>query len=237
MPAKPKAKAPAKAVAKKAVAKKAVAKKKVPAKTAWKPGNLVVPAPAALISCAGKDGKPNLITLAWCGNVNSIPPMLSISVRPGRYSHPLIAETGEFVVNLPGKKMARAVDYCGVVSGRDVDKWKESGLTPFAMTKVACPAVAEAPISIACKVTQTVHLGSHDMFIATVEEVVVDRRLLDASGKFHLDKANLLCYAHGNYYALGDKQGFFGWSVQKKQKPAAKRKPAAKPAAKAAAKG
>jgi flavin reductase (DIM6/NTAB) family NADH-FMN oxidoreductase RutF len=221
-----------------ATTKKAPAK--APAKTTWKPGNLVVPAPAALISCMGKDGKPNLITLAWCGNVNSIPPMLSISVRPGRYSHHMLEETGEFVVNLPNRKMARAVDYCGVVSGRDVDKWKDCGLTKLAMEKVACPAVAEAPISIACKVAQTVRLGSHSMYIATVEEVVVDKRLLDAKGKFHLEKANLLCYAHGNYYTLAEQIGFFGWSVQKKAKPAAKTsaktpaKPGAKPKAKPA---
>jgi flavin reductase (DIM6/NTAB) family NADH-FMN oxidoreductase RutF len=146
--------------------------------------------------------------------------MLSISVRSERHSHTLISETGEFVVNLPGRKMARAVDYCGVVSGRDADKWAECGLTPLAMGNVACPCVAEAPVNIGCRVTQTIRLGSHDMFLATVEEVVVDAKLIDAGGKFLLEKANLLCYAHGGYYTLGERKGFFGWSIQKKTKPA-----------------
>lgn len=194
-------------------------------KMRWKPGNLVVPAPAALVSCAGKDGKANLITIAWCGNVNSTPAMLSISVRPERYSHSLIDATGEFVVNLPAKKMARAVDYCGVVSGRETDKWEACKLTPFAMETVACPGVTEAPISIGCKVTQKISLGSHDMFLATVDEVAVDARLIDSSGKFLLEKANLLCYAHGGYYTLGERKGFFGWSIQKKAKSPQKSAP------------
>ena len=202
----------------------------MPEKTRWKPGNLVLPAPAALVSCQGADGAPNLITIAWCGNINSIPPMLSISVRPERHSHKLITETGEFVVNLPGKKLARATDYCGVASGRDVDKWAACKLTPLAMEKTACPGVAEAPVNIACKVTQTVRLGSHDMFLATVEEVAVDAKLIDAKGKFILEKADLLCFAHGDYYLLGERKGFFGWSVRKKAKPAARARGRAKSA-------
>ena len=186
-------------------------------KTHWKPGNLVVPAPAALVSCQGADGKPNLITIGWCGNINSDPVMLSISVRPERYSHGLIVETGEFVVNLPATDMAWAVDYCGVASGRDVDKWAETGLTPVPIGGVSCPAVEEAPIAMACRVTQRVPLGSHDMFLATVEEVAVTSDLLDKAGKFRLDRAGLLCYAHGDYYALGRKKGHFGWSVRKKK--------------------
>jgi flavin reductase (DIM6/NTAB) family NADH-FMN oxidoreductase RutF len=197
-----------------------VPKDKLPEKVRWKPGNLVNPAPAALVSCVGADGAANLITIGWCGNINSTPPMLSISVRPERHSHRMIVETGEFVVNLAGKKMARAVDYCGVVSGRDRDKWSDCALTPFAMENVACPGVAEAPISIGCKVTKTISLGSHDMFVATVEEVAVNAELIDAGGKFLLDKANLLCFAHGDYYTLGERTGYFGWSVRKKSKPA-----------------
>ncbi len=186
-------------------------------KTRWKPGNLVVPAPAALVSCQGADGKPNLITIAWCGNINSDPVMLSISVRPERYSHGMIVETGEFVVNLPGTDMAWAVDYCGVRSGRDVNKWAEAELTPVPVEGVACPGVGEAPINIACRVVQRIPLGSHDMFLATVEGVAVTSDLLDRSGKFRLDHADLLCYAHGDYYALGKQGGHFGWSVRKKR--------------------
>ncbi len=192
----------------------------MPGKTRWKPGNLVVPAPAALVSCRGADGSANLLTIAWCGNVNSDPPMLSISVRPSRHSHALIAESGEFVVNLPSKKFARAVDYCGVVSGRDVDKWAECSLTPLPMESVACPGVTEMPINIGCKVVRTLPLGSHDLFLAEVVEVAVDAKLLDAKGKFLLEKADLLAYAHGGYYTLGERKGFFGWSIQKKAKRA-----------------
>ncbi len=212
----------------------------MPAKTRWKPGNLVVPAPAALISCKGKDGKANLITLAWCGNVNSDPPMLFISVRPSRFSHALIAETGECVVNIPSKKFARAVDYCGVTSGRNIDKWETCSLTPLPMERVACPGVAEMPINIGCRITRTIALPSHDMFLAEIVEVAVDENLVDAKGKFRLEKADILAYAHGEYRTLGDRQGSFGWSIRKKPKRAAparaRAKPAAKPSAKAAAK-
>lgn len=206
----------------------------MPEKTRWKPGNLVVPAPAALVSCRGADGKANLLTIAWCGNINSDPPMLSISVRPSRLSHALIAKTGEFVVNLPAKKHARAVDYCGVTSGRDADKWADCSLTPLPMEQVGCPGVAEMPINIGCAVVQTISLGSHDMFLANVVEVAVNEALVDSKGKFLLEKANLLAYAHGAYYTLGERKGFFGWSIRKKPKrpasPRARAKPSAKPA-------
>lgn len=187
------------------------------AKTVWKPGNLVVPAPAALVSCRSASGEANLVTVAWCGNVNTNPAMLSISVQPSRHSYGILVETGEFVVNLPSADMARAVDYCGVVSGRDMDKWAATGLTPLPMDGVACPAVEEAPINISCRVAQRIPLGSHDLFLAMVREVAVDSRLLDKSGRFCLDRAGLLCYAHGDYYSLGRKGGHFGWSVRKKK--------------------
>ncbi len=187
------------------------------AKTRWKPGNLVVPAPAALISCRAPGKEPNLITLAWCGNINSDPPMLSISVRPSRHSYGMLVESGEFVVNLPSSGMAKAVDYCGVVSGRDVDKWRETGLTPLKMEETDCPGVEEAPINIACRTTQRIALGTHDMFLAEVLGVTVGSRLLDKAGRFRLEKAELLCFAHGEYYELGKKQGKFGWSVRKKK--------------------
>lgn len=186
-------------------------------KTHWKPGNMVTPAPAALVSCQGADGRANLVTVGWCGNINSDPAMLSISLRPERYSHGQIVETGEFVMNLPSTDMAWAVDYCGVVSGRDVDKWQETGLTPVAAQGVSCPAVEEAPLSIACRVVRRLELGSHDMFLATVEDVLVTSSLLDKGGKFRLDRAKLLCYAHGEYYSLGKRCGHFGWSVRKKR--------------------
>jgi flavin reductase (DIM6/NTAB) family NADH-FMN oxidoreductase RutF len=156
--------------------------------------------------------------------------MLSISVRPERHSYRMIEETGEFVVNIPGKKLARATDYCGVTSGKNVDKWEACKLTPLKMEKTTCPGIAEAPVNIACKVTQIIRLGSHDMFLATVEEVAVNAALINGAGKFLLEKADILCVAHGIYHALGEKKGFFGWSVQKKPKPA---KPAKKPGNKA----
>lgn len=193
-------------------------------KAVWKPGNLVVPAPAALVSCRAPDGRANLITVAWCGNVNSTPPMLSISVQPIRYSHPILAETGEFVLNLPSVGQARAVDYCGVVSGRDVDKFVATGLTPLDMDGTACPGVAECPINISCRVTQRVELGSHDLFLALITGVSVDAELMDGTGRFRIERAKLLCYAHGFYFSLGERMGHFGWSVRKKPVPGNKAK-------------
>ncbi|MCC8189504.1 MAG: flavin reductase family protein [Planctomycetes bacterium] len=185
-------------------------------KSTWKPGNVVVPAPAALVSCQRPGERPNCLTVAWCGNVNSDPAMLSISVRPSRHSHAIIRDTGEFVVNIPSRRLAWAVDYCGVASGREVDKFTHCGLTPATMAGVACPAVAECPIGIACRVEQRVPLGSHDLFLATVTEVMVESALLEPGGRFALERADLLCYAHGFYYTLGRRVGHFGWSVRKK---------------------
>lgn len=192
------------------------------AKTIWKPGNLVLPAPAALVSCQAPGEKPNLITIAWCGNINSNPPMLSISVQPIRHSHGILAATGEFVLNIPSRAQAWAVDYCGVVSGRSVDKFAETKLTPLAVEGLACPAVAECPVNISCRITDTLSLGSHDMFLARVEQVSVDASLFDASGRFLIERADLLCYAHGFYFSLGSRQGHFGWSVRKKKQPVRK---------------
>lgn len=194
-------------------------------KTRWKAGNLVVPAPAALVSCRIPGQRPNLITVAWCGNINSEPPMLSISVRPTRFSHAIIAASGEFVVNIPSVAQAKAVDYCGVASGRDVDKFAATGLTPYGEDAALCPAVAECPISICCRVRQTIPLGSHDLFLADISEVLVEESLMDASGRFRLERAAPLCYAHGHYYSLGARQGHFGWSVRKR-KPTRGRPPA-----------
>ena len=187
------------------------------AKTVWKPGNLVLPAPAALVSCQAPGERPNMLTVAWCGNVNSAPPMLSVSIQPTRHSYGIIDGTGEFVVNIPALGQAKAVDYCGVASGRDVDKFAATGLTPCAVGGVSCPGVEECPVNIACRVTERHALGSHVMFLARVEEVAVDSSLMDKTGRFRIEQANLLCYAHGYYFALGARQGHFGWSVRKKK--------------------
>ena len=188
-------------------------------KQVWKPGNLLAPVPPVLVSCGNME-KPNLITIAWAGTINSDPVRVSISVRPERYSHGLISESGEFVINLPTQKILRAVDWCGVKSGRDVDKFKEMGLTAVPGSAVSAPVLAESPVNLECRVFQTIPLGSHDLFLADV--VAVDEDLLDEAGRLRLDKAGLAAYVHGTYYALGKQLGTFGYSVRKK--PARRRK-------------
>ena len=189
-------------------------------KQSWKPGNMLSPVPVVLVSCGGtKEWKPNLITIAWAGTVCTNPPMLSISVRPERYSYDIIQQTGEFVVNIPGVKQTKATDWCGVVSGRDHDKFEKTGLTPAPALKVECPIVLECPVNIECRVTQTLRLGSHVMFIAEVVAVQVSSELIDAKDKLRLDKAGLLAFVHGEYFSLGQYLGHFGFSVRK-HKPA-----------------
>lgn len=174
------------------------------------------PLPAVLVSC-GNAERSNLVTVAWTGTICTNPPMLYISVRPERYSYGLIKESMEFTVNLTTADMARATDWCGVRSGRDYDKWKETGLTPIPGVAVKCPAVDESPLSIECRVREIVSLGSHDMFIADVMNVLADDRFLDPdTGAFRLDKANLLTYSHGRYNETGQYLGHFGFSVKKK---------------------
>ena len=184
--------------------------------TVLSPSAMLNPVPVVLVSCADPENpeKKNMITLAWAGTVNSEPPMVSISVRKERYSHDLIAGSGEFVVNLVDEEMCRAVDYCGVRSGKDVDKAAETGLTymPAETMKIA-PAVSGAPVSLSCKVRQMLELGSHDLFIGEVTAVMVRDDLLDGNGTLHLEKAKLVAYSHGLYQKLGDVMGFFGWSV------------------------
>lgn len=184
--------------------------------TVLTPSAMLNPVPVVLVSCADPKNpeKKNMITLAWAGTVNSEPPMVSISVRKERYSHDLIAESGEFVVNLVDEGMCRAVDYCGVRSGKDVDKAAETGLTymPAETMKIA-PAVSGAPVSLSCKVRQMLELGSHDLFIGEVTGVMVRDDLLDGNGTLHLEKAKLVAYSHGLYQKLGGVMGFFGWSV------------------------
>ena len=180
------------------------------------PSTMLNPTPVVLVSCAEKEQpeNKNMITLAWAGTVNSEPPMVSVSVRKERYSHGLILGSGEFVVNLTDEKMARAVDFCGVKSGRDTDKARETGLEYMqAEGLTIAPAVKGAPVSLCCKVRQVLELGSHDMFIGEVVSVMVREDLLDAGGSLHLEKARLVAYSHGLYQKLGEVMGFFGWSV------------------------
>lgn len=184
----------------------------------WKPSNMLYPLPAVMVSCARGGEKPNILTLAWVGTICSDPVMVSISVRPERYSYNIIKETKEFVINLTTEELARATDYCGVRSGKDVDKYKEMKLTPQPSQKIKAPGIAESPVNIECKVKEIVPLGSHHMFIAEVVGVNVDEDLLDEKGRLDLRKAKLLTYSHGEYMSLGRKLGKFGYSVQKRKK-------------------
>lgn len=187
-------------------------------KQSWKPGTLVYPLPAVLVSVGATPEEYNMLTVAWTGTVNSEPPMCYISVRPERHSYPIIKRTGEFVINLTTEQMARATDWCGVRSGRDFDKWKECGLTPVQSEHVAAPLIDEAPISIECRVRQVIPLGSHDMFLADVVGIMADERYIDPqTGKFSLEKARPIVYLHGEYFNLGQMIGHFGWSVRKKK--------------------
>lgn len=187
------------------------------AKQVWKPGNMLYPVPAVMVSCQGKnpEDKPNIITVAWTGTVCSDPPMVYISVRPDRHSYQMIKESGEFVINLTSEKLVRATDYCGVKSGRDTDKWKETGLTPAPASKVGVPLIAESPVNLECRVTEVKELGSHHMFLAEVVAVDADEEYINAAGKFELSKAELVAYSHGEYYGLGGLLGTFGYSVRK----------------------
>jgi flavin reductase (DIM6/NTAB) family NADH-FMN oxidoreductase RutF len=183
----------------------------------WKPGNMLYPLPAVLVSVADRNGAQNLFTVAWTGTICSDPPMVSISVRPERYSYHMIEETGEFVINLTTEKLAYATDYCGVKSGRDVDKWKEMKLTKIAGEHVKAAMIEESPVNIECRVTQKLELGSHHMFIAEVMAVHVDEKYLDESGRFHLNDSKPLVYSHGRYHSLGKELGTFGYSVKKRK--------------------
>ena len=184
----------------------------------WKPGNMLYPVPAVMVSCGRKGEKPNIITVAWAGTVCSDPPMVSISVRKERYSYEIIRETGELVINLVNRELVRAADYCGVKSGRDTDKFKEMGLTAQPSRYVGAPGIGESPVNLECRVTNRLELGSHDMFLARVEGVAIDGKYMDEKGKFHLNDSGLVSYSHGEYFELGKKLGSFGWSVRKKER-------------------
>lgn len=188
-------------------------------KEIWKPGNMLYPLPAVMVSAADRAGKANIITVAWTGTVCTNPAMLYISVRPERYSYGMIRETGEFVVNLTTKKLAYAADWCGVKSGRDVDKWKEMKLTPEKAEVLSyAPLIKESPVNIECRVTEVKELGSHHMFLAEVQAVHVDPAYMTESGKFELNRTGLVAYSHGTYLELGDMIGTFGYSVKKRKK-------------------
>lgn len=186
-------------------------------KQQWKPGTMIYPLPAVLVSC-GNEERSNLITVAWTGTVCTDPAMCYISLRPERFSYPMVKESMEFTINLTTEAMARATDWCGVRSGRDYDKWAETGLTPEKGVTVRCPSVAESPVSIECRVKEILNLGSHHMFLAEVLCVLADESLIDpATGTFRLDSAGLINYSHGHYFSQGSELGRFGWTVMKKK--------------------
>lgn len=178
---------------------------------------MLYPLPAVMVSVADGNGRPNIFTVAWTGTVCSNPPMVSISVRPERYSYHCIEETGEFVINLTTKKLAYAADFCGVKSGREVDKFREMRLTPISGREVKAPLIAESPVCLECRVKQTIALGSHTMFVADVVSVSIDEAYLDSENRFHLDRAEPIVYSHGTYFGLGDAIGKFGYSVAKRK--------------------
>ena len=184
----------------------------------WKAGNMLYPLPAVMVSCQSPGERPNIITVAWAGTICTNPAMLSISVRPERYSYDIIKETKEFVVNLVTEDLAYETDFCGVKSGRDVDKFKELKLEETPSKVVAAPGIEKSPVNIECQVVDIVELGSHHMFIAKVVSVNVKEELLDEKGKFNLNDAKLVTYSHGEYYSLGKKLGTFGYSVRKPNK-------------------
>lgn len=189
-------------------------------KITWKPGNMLYPVPAVMVSCGryekpGDEANCNIITVAWTGTVCSDPAMTYVSIRPERYSHAIIQETGEFVINLTTKRLARVTDSCGVRSGRDIHKFTQYHLTPQPSETISAPIIEESPVNLECRVTQVLPLGSHDMFLAEITAVRVAPELMDETGRFHLEKAGLLAYSHGTYYELGQSLGKFGFSVRK----------------------
>ncbi|MBP1639406.1 MAG: flavin reductase domain protein FMN-binding protein [Bacteroidetes bacterium] len=187
-------------------------------KTIWKPGTMVYPLPAIMVSCGDSIEEQNILTISWVGTICTNPPMCYISVRPERHSYSIIKKTGEFVLNLTTEDMAYATDWCGVRSGKDYNKFDEMKLTAGKATAVTAPIIKESPLNIECRVKEVIALGSHDMFIADVVAVQADERfIVPATGQFDMKAAKLIAYSHGHYYKLGEEIGKFGWSVQKKQ--------------------
>lgn len=185
-------------------------------KQVWKPGNMLYPVPAVMVSCGDKNGNKNIITIAWAGTVSSDPAMVSISVRPERHSYSMIDETGEFVINLVTKDLTYATDWCGVKSGRDVDKFAAMELTAANGNQLKyAPIIEESPVNIECRVKEKIDLGSHHMFLAEVVDVMVSEKYMNETGKFELNETGLVAYSHGEYFSLGEKIGKFGYSVKK----------------------
>lgn len=181
----------------------------------WKPGNMIYPVPAVMVSCQRKNEKPNIITVAWTGTICTNPPMAYISIRPERYSYDIIKESKEFVINLTTKELAYAADYCGVKSGKNIDKFKEMKLTAIESKNVSCPSIKESPVNVECRVKDILELGSHHMFIAEVVGVTIENKYMDEKGKFHLNDSELVAYSHGQYFTMGENIGKFGYSVKK----------------------
>ncbi len=192
-------------------------------KVTWKGGTLLAPVPPALVSCGSME-KPNVLTVAWTGILCSDPPKTYVSIRPSRYSYELIKESGEFVINLPTVELAKAADYCGVHSGRNKDKFALMGLQAQACSSVSAPQIAQSPVTLECRVTDQIALGSHDMFIADIVAVNVAEELVDEDGKLHMERMKPIAYAHGDYFALGKQLGSFGFSVRKKHRHPQKKK-------------
>ena len=184
----------------------------------WRASNMLYPVPAVLVGCRDEEGRDNLMTAAWAGTICSDPVMVSVSIRKERFSHAIIENTGEFTISLTTTGLARAADFCGVRSGRDTDKFREMKLTPLESSKIRAPGVAESPVVLECRVKEILRLGSHDMFIAEVVNVSVDERYLNEKGRLELEKADLIAYSHGEYFALGKKIGKFGYSVRRQSK-------------------
>ena len=186
-------------------------------KLKWKGGALLAPVPPVMVTCGDMENS-NIITIGWTGILNSNPPVTYISIRPSRHSYNIVKERGEFVINLTTEALAKAADYCGIYTGAKVDKFKKCNLTKEPATQVACPMIAEAPMSIECRVRDVIPMGTHDVFVADILAVNVSDDLIDESGKIRMDKANLVAYTHGEYFALGKKLGNFGFSAAKKKK-------------------
>lgn len=187
-------------------------------KISFKGSCMLNPVPAVLVTSKSKSGKVNVFTVAWIGTICTKPPMISISIRPERLSYKYIKETGEFIVNLPNVSMTKTLDFCGVKSGKDIDKIKHCKLTLKNSSKINVPYIENCPVNLECKVKNIIHLGSHDLFISEVLSVNVNENLIDKSGKIHLEKAGLLCYSHGGYFEISSKpEGKFGYSIRKKK--------------------
>lgn len=188
------------------------------AKQQWKPGNMLYPLPVVMVSVRDLEGNDNIITVAWAGTVCTNPPMVSISVRPERYSYHMLEESGAFVINLTTEQLCYATDFCGIRSGKDVDKFVQMKLTKVEASQIHAPMIGESPVNIECKVKKIEKLGSHHIFLAEVVAVHADEKYMDEKGRFDLNLANPIVYSHGEYYGLGKKLGSFGYSVKKKSK-------------------